>query len=91
MFKQPDELIKKLTELEHSASQDAGAREKIASLPTEIIDPSNLDKITGKLNLDYTKVWLIHKIVVARKAIFLRLTKKRNIVELGLGFSLTSN
>eukprot|EP00795_Rhopilema_esculentum_P001231 gene1231-15601_t len=42
----PDELIKKLTELEHSASQDASAREKIASLPGEITDPANLDKIT---------------------------------------------
>jgi len=42
----PDELIKKLTELEHSASQDAAAREKIASLPAEITDPSTLDKLT---------------------------------------------
>lgn len=41
----PDELIKKLTELEHSASQDAAVREQIANLPSEVTDPSNLDKI----------------------------------------------
>eukprot|EP00794_Sanderia_malayensis_P013519 gene13519-14930_t len=41
----PDELIKKLTELEHSASQDAIVREQIAKLPSEITNPPNLDKI----------------------------------------------
>jgi hypothetical protein len=41
-------LIKALQELENSASADAGVRQKIASLPTEVFDATLLDKIRDK-------------------------------------------
>jgi hypothetical protein len=44
----PEVLVKALQELENSASSDAGVRQKIASLPTEVFDASLLDKIRDK-------------------------------------------
>jgi hypothetical protein len=44
----PEVLIKALQELENSASADAGVRQKIASLPTEVFDATLLDKIRDK-------------------------------------------
>lgn len=44
----PDILMKALQELENSASSDAGVRQKIASLPTEVFDSTLLDKIRDK-------------------------------------------
>ena len=38
-----------LQELEHSATQDAIVREKIANLPTEVTDPTFIDKVAGNL------------------------------------------
>ncbi|XP_048253429.1 regulation of nuclear pre-mRNA domain-containing protein 1B-like isoform X1 [Haliotis rufescens] len=43
-----DNLIKRLSDLESSASSDAAVREKIAALPQEVSDISHLDKIQGK-------------------------------------------
>lgn len=48
LWLQSDDLIKALQELEHSASQDAEVRERIANLPTEVQDASGLDKLEGK-------------------------------------------
>ncbi|XP_019638210.1 PREDICTED: regulation of nuclear pre-mRNA domain-containing protein 1B-like isoform X1 [Branchiostoma belcheri] len=42
---EPEELMKALEELEHSASSDAAVREKIANLPPEVQDVSMLEKI----------------------------------------------
>jgi hypothetical protein len=44
----PEVLVKALQELENSASSDAGVRQKIASLPTEVFDATLLDKIRDK-------------------------------------------
>lgn len=41
----PDDLVRRLQELEHSATQDALVREKIANLPTEVTDPTYIDKV----------------------------------------------
>eukprot|EP00111_Clytia_hemisphaerica_P020779 TCONS_00061282-protein len=41
----PDELVLRLQELEHSATQDAVVREQIANLPTEVTDPTYIDKV----------------------------------------------
>jgi len=41
----PDDLVKRLQELENSATQDAIVREKIANLPTEVTDPTYIDKV----------------------------------------------
>ena len=46
--KQAEELIRALSDLEHSASSDAAVRERIAALPTEVSDVSMLEKLTGK-------------------------------------------
>ncbi|UYV76128.1 RPRD1A [Cordylochernes scorpioides] len=43
-----EELIKALLDLENCASTDAVVREKIASLPPEVSDPSMLEKIKDK-------------------------------------------
>ncbi|XP_070195087.1 regulation of nuclear pre-mRNA domain-containing protein 1B-like [Littorina saxatilis] len=40
-----EELVKRLSDLEHSASCDAAIREKIAALPLEVSDISHLEKI----------------------------------------------
>lgn len=48
-FLQPDELVKRLQELENSATQDAIVREKIANLPTEVTDPTYIDKVGGEV------------------------------------------
>ncbi|XP_065672799.1 regulation of nuclear pre-mRNA domain-containing protein 1A isoform X3 [Hydra vulgaris] len=42
---QPDELVKRLQELENSATQDAVVREKIANLPIEVTNPSYIEKV----------------------------------------------
>jgi len=39
--------VRRLQELEHSATQDALVREKIANLPTEVTDPTYIDKVDG--------------------------------------------
>ncbi len=44
----PEVLVKALQELENSASSDAGVRQKIASLPTEVFDATLLDKVRDK-------------------------------------------
>ena len=41
--------MKKLSDLENSASCDAAVREQIAALPPEVSDISQLAKISGKL------------------------------------------
>jgi len=41
----PDEIVRKLQELENSATQDAVVRERIANLPTEVTDPTYIDKV----------------------------------------------
>ena len=41
----PDDLVRRLQELENSATQDAVVREKIANLPTEVTDPTYIDKV----------------------------------------------
>jgi len=41
----PDELVSKLQDLENSATQDAIVRERIANLPTEVTDPTYIDKV----------------------------------------------
>ena len=46
---QSEELVKKLSDLENSASCDAAVREQIAALPPEVSDISQLAKINGKL------------------------------------------
>ena len=51
---QAEELIRALTELEHSASSDAAVREHIAALPPEVSDVSLLEKLTGNAPI----VWL---------------------------------
>ena len=51
IFRQSDHLIKVLQDLEHSASQDAEVRERIANLPTEVQDASGLEKIQGNQGL----------------------------------------
>ncbi|XP_048778107.1 regulation of nuclear pre-mRNA domain-containing protein 1B-like isoform X1 [Ostrea edulis] len=43
-----EELVKRLSDLEHSASSDAAVREKIAALPPEVSDVNHLTKITDK-------------------------------------------
>ena len=43
--------MKKLSELENSASCDAAVREQIAALPPEVSDISQLAKISGTLVL----------------------------------------
>lgn len=43
-----EELVKRLADLEHSASSDAAVREKIAALPPEVSDINHLSKITDK-------------------------------------------
>ncbi|XP_078335682.1 regulation of nuclear pre-mRNA domain-containing protein 1B-like isoform X1 [Crassostrea virginica] len=43
-----EELVKRLSDLEHSASSDAAVREKIAALPPEVSDINHLSKITDK-------------------------------------------
>ena len=48
MYIQAEELVKRLSELEHSASCDAAVREKIAALPLEVSDISHLEKIQGE-------------------------------------------
>lgn len=45
---QAEELVKRLADLEHSASSDAAVREKIAALPPEVSDINHLSKITGR-------------------------------------------
>jgi regulator of Ty1 transposition protein 103 len=45
---QAEELVKRLSDLEHSASSDAAVREKIAALPPEVSDVNHLAKINGK-------------------------------------------
>ena len=45
---QSEELVKKLSDLENSASCDAAVREQIAALPPEVSDISQLAKINGK-------------------------------------------
>ncbi|XP_067652398.1 regulation of nuclear pre-mRNA domain-containing protein 1B-like [Haliotis asinina] len=47
-----DSLIKRLSDLESSASSDAAVREKIAALPQEVSDISHLDKIQDKESAD---------------------------------------
>ncbi|XP_046549445.1 regulation of nuclear pre-mRNA domain-containing protein 1B-like isoform X2 [Haliotis rubra] len=47
-----DNLIKRLSDLESSASSDAAVREKIAALPQEVSDISHLDKIQDKESAD---------------------------------------
>ena len=49
IFFQPDELVRRLQDLENSATQDALVREKIANLPTEVTDPTFIDKVNGTL------------------------------------------
>merc|ERR1712110_1210724 len=44
---EPEELIKALQDLENSASSDAVVREKIARLPPEVSETSQLEKITS--------------------------------------------
>lgn len=44
----PETLIRALQNLENSPSSDAGVRERIASLPTEVSDPTLLKKIRDK-------------------------------------------
>lgn len=44
----PDQMMKALQGLEKSASRDAAVREKIASFPPEVTDPSLVDKIRDK-------------------------------------------
>lgn len=44
---EPDELIKTIQSLENAASSDAHVREKIAQLPSEVSDASQLVNITG--------------------------------------------
>lgn len=39
--------MRRLQELENSATQDAVVREKIANLPTEVTDPTYIDKVEG--------------------------------------------
>lgn len=41
----PDELVKRLQDLENSATQDAVVRERIANLPTAVTDPTHIDKV----------------------------------------------
>lgn len=41
----PDDLVRRLQELENSATQDAMVREQIANLPTEVTDPTYIDKV----------------------------------------------
>ena len=53
--KQPDDLVRRLQELEQSATQDAVVRERIANLPTEVTDPTYIDKVPGIL---YGKKWI---------------------------------
>ena len=48
---QPDELVRRLQELENSATQDAVVRERIANLPTEVTDPTYIDKVEGVVTL----------------------------------------
>lgn len=43
-----EELVKRLADLEHSASSDAAVREKIAALPPEVSDVNHLAKIHDK-------------------------------------------
>ncbi|KAK3086442.1 hypothetical protein FSP39_018457 [Pinctada imbricata] len=43
-----EELVKRLSDLEHSASSDAAVREKIAALPPEVSDINHLSKITDR-------------------------------------------
>ncbi|CAC5357517.1 RTT103 [Mytilus coruscus] len=43
-----EELVKRLSDLEHSASSDAAVREKIAALPPEVSDVNHLAKIHDK-------------------------------------------
>ncbi|XP_041376080.1 regulation of nuclear pre-mRNA domain-containing protein 1B-like [Gigantopelta aegis] len=43
-----EELVKRLCDLETSASSDAAVREKIAALPPEVSDISHLEKISDK-------------------------------------------
>ncbi|KAK7505635.1 hypothetical protein BaRGS_00002906 [Batillaria attramentaria] len=43
-----EQLVKSLSELEHSASCDAAVREKIAALPPEVSDIGHLEKIQDK-------------------------------------------
>ncbi|KAJ8303032.1 hypothetical protein KUTeg_019428 [Tegillarca granosa] len=43
-----EELVKRLCDLEHSASSDAAVREKIAALPPEVSDIQHLSKISDK-------------------------------------------
>ncbi|ESO83070.1 hypothetical protein LOTGIDRAFT_134103 [Lottia gigantea] len=45
---QPEELMKRLADLETAASSDAAVREKIAALPPEVSDISHLEKITDR-------------------------------------------
>lgn len=45
---EPNVLIKALKDLENSASTDSSVRDKIASFPPEVTDPSLLDKIRDK-------------------------------------------
>ncbi|CAD7083034.1 unnamed protein product [Hermetia illucens] len=45
---EPQELIKALSDLENSASSDAVVRERIANLPPEISELSNLSKVEDK-------------------------------------------
>ena len=40
--------MRRLQELENSATQDAVVREQIANLPTEVTDPTFIDKVEGK-------------------------------------------
>ncbi|XP_050395221.1 regulation of nuclear pre-mRNA domain-containing protein 1B [Patella vulgata] len=47
-----EELMKRLADLETTASGDAGVREKIAALPPEVSDMSNLERITDKESAD---------------------------------------
>ncbi|XP_077542539.1 regulation of nuclear pre-mRNA domain-containing protein 1B [Haemaphysalis longicornis] len=48
----PAVLIKALTELENTASSDAVVRERIASLPPEVSDPTLLEKILDRQAAD---------------------------------------
>jgi regulator of Ty1 transposition protein 103 len=50
---EPDELIKTIQSLENAASSDANVREKIAQLPSEVSDASQLVNITGHINSNY--------------------------------------
>ncbi|XP_076470124.1 regulation of nuclear pre-mRNA domain-containing protein 1B-like isoform X2 [Babylonia areolata] len=43
-----EELVNRLSDLEHSASCDAAVREKIAALPLEVSDIAHLEKIQDK-------------------------------------------